>query len=138
MNKENTIPLLSTNRSLLKMIFLGIITLGIYPIVVYSGISRDINILASRYDGRKTMHYCLMLFVFTPITGTVAAFLWSHRLCRRVGRELRRRGLPYRFGAGSFWGWNILGTLLLVGPFVFVHKLMTAMNLLCADYNARG
>ena len=84
------------------------------------------------------MHYCLMLFVFTPITGTVAAFLWSHRLCSRVGRELRRRGLPYRFGAGSFWGWNILGTLLLVGPFVFVHKLMTAMNLLCADYNARS
>ena len=129
---------LQTNRGMLKTILLSILTFGIYSIVVYSGISSDINTIASRYDGRKTMHYCLLLFLVMPITGGIAAFIWSHRLCARMGNELRRRGIAYSFGAGSFWGWNILGSAFGIGPFIFLHKLCKAMNLLCADYNARG
>ena len=37
------------------------ITFGIYGIVVMSGVSTDINTIASRYDGKKTMHYCLVV-----------------------------------------------------------------------------
>ncbi|MCI1956271.1 MAG: DUF4234 domain-containing protein [Oscillospiraceae bacterium] len=51
---------LQTNRGLLKFVLLSIITLGIYSIVFYSGISNDVNVIASRYDGKKTMHYCLI------------------------------------------------------------------------------
>ena len=47
---------LKTNRSLLKLILLSIITLGIYGIVVMSSVSTDINVIAGRYDGKKTMH----------------------------------------------------------------------------------
>lgn len=54
---------LNTRRSLLKLILLTIITFGIYPYVFFSGISEDINLIASRFDGRKTMHYCLMAFI---------------------------------------------------------------------------
>ena len=129
---------LQTNRGMLKTILLSLLTFGIYSIVVYSGISSDINTIASRYDGKKTMHYCLLFFLVIPITGGIAAFIWSHRLCKRMGNELCRRGIAYSFGAGSFWGWNILGSLIGVGPFIFLHKLCKAMNLLCADYNARG
>ena len=128
---------LKTNRGMVKTILLGLITLGIYPIVVYTRMGRDMNTLAFR-DGKKTMHYCLMLFVFFPLTLTVAGFVWSHRLCRRMGDELLRRGLPYRFGAKDFWLWNTLGCLILVGPLVFLHRLFKAMNMLCGDYNARG
>lgn len=35
-------------------------------------------------------------------------------------------------------GWNILGSLIIVGPFIYTYKLLHAMNDLCADYNARG
>lgn len=48
---------LDTRRGLLKFIFLSIITLGIYGIVVMSKVSRDINTIASKYDGKSTMHY---------------------------------------------------------------------------------
>ena len=129
---------MKTNRGWLKTLLLDLITLGIYSIVFFSGISTDINLIASRYDGKKTMHFCLLLFVFTPITGTIAAFVWFHRLSKRIGRELSRRGLPYRFGAVDFWGWNVLGALIVVGPFIYLHKLCKAMNLLCDDYNLRG
>lgn len=133
----NTAPL-KTNRGMLKLILLSLFTFGIYSIVFYSGISTDINIIAHRYDGKKTMHFCLLFFLIMPITGGIAGFIWSHRLCSRMGNELRRRGIAYHFDAGSFWGWNILGSLIGIGPFIFLHKLCKAMNLLSADYNVRG
>ena len=59
---------LKTDRGFWKLFFLSLITLGIYPIVFWSGISNDINVIASRYDGKKTMHYCLLFFVVNPLT----------------------------------------------------------------------
>ncbi len=129
---------LKTNRGLIKLILLSIITFGIYPLVVMSSISSDINVIASRYDGKKTMHYCLLVFIFTGLTFGIAPLVWYHRISKRIGNELTRRGISYSFGAGSFWGWNILGALIGIGPLVYTHKLFKAMNLLCADYNAKG
>ena len=129
---------LKTNRGMVKTILLSILTFGIYGLIVYSGISSDINVIASRYDGKKTMHYCLLFFIVAPLTLGIAALVWCHRLSARIGNELRRRGIAYSFGAGSFWGWNILGSAIVVGPFIYLHKLCQAMNLLSADYNARG
>lgn len=129
---------LKTNRGLIKLILLSIITLGIYAIVVYSTISEDINTIASRYDGKKTMHYCLILFIFSWLTLGIVPLVWSHRISARIGNELRRRGIDYSFGAGTFWGWNILGALIIVGPFIYTHKLLKSMNLLCEDYNVNG
>ena len=60
---------LKTNKSLAKYIFLSIITLGIYGLVVMSSVSNDINIAASRYDGKKTMHYLNITCVFFKIFG---------------------------------------------------------------------
>ena len=136
----NTAPVvqLKTNRGWLKTILLSIITFGIYGLVMYSGISNDINTIASRYDGKKTMHYCLLVFIITPITFGIGAIVWSHKISNRIGKELARRGINYSFGAGTFWGWNVLGALIGVGPFIYLHKLCKAMNQLCADFNEKG
>lgn len=129
---------LKTNKGLVKYILLSLITFGIYPLVIMSSISSDINLIASRYDGKKTMHYCLLTFIFTWLTFGIAPFVWYHRISNRIGNELNRRGIAYSFGAGSFWGWFILGSFIFVGPFIYLHKLFKAMNLLSADYNING
>ena len=129
---------LKTNRSLIKFILLGIITFGIYPIVVMSAISTDINLIAGRVDGKKTMHYCLVCFLFSWLTFGIVPLVWYHKLSARIGDELKRRGINYSFGAGSFWGWYILGAFIVVGPFIYTHKLLKSMNILCADFNVRG
>lgn len=144
MNENNyatpTAPVfqLKTNRGLLKLILLSLITFGIYPLVVFSSISSDINTIASRYDGKKTMHYCLLLFIVAPITMGIASIVWSHRISNRIGNELKRRGVPYSFSAGDFWLWNVLGSLIVIGPLVYTHKLLKAMNMLCVHYNTYG
>ena len=128
---------LPTRRGLGKMIFLGILTLGIYPTVIWSRIVTELNIAASRYDGERTMPYFGMLML-SPVTLGIYGFVWMHKLCRRMGDELNRRGCGYQFGPGAFWLWGILGSLILVGPFVFTHKLMKAMNKINADFNVNG
>ncbi len=129
---------LKTNKALWKFIVFNLITFGIYSLVVFSSVSEDINIIASRYDGKKTMHFCLLFFLVGPITLGIADIVWFHRISARIGNELQRRGIPYSFSAGTFWLWNVLGALILVGPFVYIHKLFKATNLLCQSYNLNG
>ena len=130
---------LKTNRGMIKAILLSIITLGIYGIVFYSRLGEDLNQIASRYDGKKTMHYCLLCFLVGPITLGIGYIVWIHKLSARIGRELSRRGIGYSFGAGTYWGWGVLGSALVgIGPFVYLHKLCKAMNLLCENYNVNG
>lgn len=129
---------LKTNRGLVKLILLSLITFGIYPLVLWSSVSNDINTIATRYDGKKTTHYLLMAFVFSWLTFGIAPFVWSHKICARIGNELKRRGIGYSFGAGTFWGWNILGAFIGIGPLVYTHKLLKAMNKLSEHYNVYG
>ena len=128
---------LPTKRGLGKMFFLGLLTLGIYPVVIWSRIVTELNIVASRYDGKRTMSYfgaCML----APVTLGIYAWVWMHNFCSRIDAELQRRGFIYNFGARTFWLWGELGSLIIVGPFIFTHKLMKAMNLINGDFNIKG
>ena len=129
---------LKTNRSLLKYILISMITFGIYAIVVDSAVSSDINIIASKYDGKNTMHFCLMSFVFSPLTLGIYAFIWYHKISNRIGNELARRGINYNFSATDFWLWGVLGSFIIIGPFIYKHKMLASMNMLAEDYNIKG
>ena len=139
-NTVTTAPVaqLKTNKGLLKTILLSLITLGIYSLVVMSSVSSDINIVASRYDGKKTMHYCLLFFIITPITFGIAGIVWYHRISNRIGNELARRGIAYNFSAADYWLWNVLGSFIVVGPFIYLHKMFKAVNKMNAHYNENG
>lgn len=129
---------LKTSRGAVKSILLSIITLGIYSIVLYYKMSSELNITASRYDGKKTMNYALLFFLVGPLTLEIGTLVWFHKFSSRIGDELKRRNIQYSFGAGSFWGWNVLGILIVVGPFIYLHKVIKAINLINADYNING
>lgn len=139
-NVVSTAPVgqLKTNKGLLKTILLSLITFGIYPLVVMSAVSNEINIVASRYDGKKTMHFCLLLFIVAPITLGIAGIVWYHRISNRIGDELKRRGIAYNFSATTFWLWSVLGSLIGIGPLVYMHKMFKAVNLMNAHYNING
>lgn len=140
MNQQINRPVksLPTNRGAIKAIVLTIITCGIYSIVLYEKMSREINITASRYDGKKTMSYALMFFLVGPLTLEIGTLVWFHNISKRIGAELKRRNIDYSFGAGSFWIWNVLGLFILIGPFVYLHKITKAINLINEDYNING
>ena len=128
---------LPESRSLVKMVLFGLLTLGIYPTVIWSRIVTELSIAASRNDSKRTMPYLGML-ILAPVTLMVFPFVWMHRFCNRVGKQLELRQCDVRFSGKDFWLWGVLGSLILVGPFVFTHKLMNAMNLINKHYNEFG
>ena len=128
---------LPVGRSLGKMVLWGLLTLGIYPTVIWSRIVTELNIAASSRDGERTMPYFAMLLL-APVTLMVFPFVWMHWFCNRVGKQLELRQCDFRFSAKDFWLWGVLGCLILVGPFLFIHKLMNAMNLINGHYNQFG
>ena len=127
---------LKTNRKLIKLILLSIITVGIYGIYFWYSVKRDVNTVCGERNGEKTMGI-FKLFLLTIVTCGVAAFVWMHKLSNKIGRELNIRGIPFYFNAGTFWLWSILGLFIIVGPFIYLHRLCKSMNLLCADYNEK-
>lgn len=139
-NTATTAPVgqLKTNKGLLKFILLSAITFGIYGLVVMCSVANDINTTASRYDGKKTMHFLLMGLIVAPITFGIYGIIWYHKISNRIGAELKRRGIAYKFGAGSFWGWCVLGSLIGIGPLVYMHKMFKATNKINAHYNVNG
>ena len=160
---------LPTKRSLVKMIFLGILTFGIYPMVIWSRLVGEVNMVASRYDGERSMSFFGMVMLM-PLTLGIHSLVWMHKLCRRIGAELQRRRVAYTFSAKDFWIWCflmgflcticmsaaaspsmigyetsviiwvllIVSLLPLIGPLVFISKLMHAMNRLNEDFNING
>lgn len=129
---------LKANFGLLKTILLSLITLGIYGVYAFAKAGSTLDFIAGRYDGKRTMSYWLLYFLVGPITCGLAYFVWFHKISARAGAELSRRRIDYKFGAGTYWLWNIVGLLIIVGPFVYCHKLFKAMNLLVEDYNLNG
>lgn len=127
--------MMKTNRGLLKFLLLNLITCGIYGIVFYSSVGEDINLMATKRDGKKTMHYCLVYFLLGPITCGIVTIVWFHNISARIGEEARARGINTGFGASTFWLWNVLGSLIVVGPFIYVYKLCQTMNHLATNYN---
>ena len=128
---------LPTERGWVKMLLLGIVTLGIYPAVIWSRMASELNITASRYDGRRTMPWFAMA-ALSAVTLSVFWFVWNHRFCRRVGTELQRRGMDCRLGARDFWLWNVLAAPILVGPVIYIHRVTRAVNRINEDFNRHG
>jgi len=128
---------LKTDRSMIIVILLSIVTFGIYNVIFYYKVAEDLNIIASKWDGKNTMNYILAL-VIGLVTFSIYLLVWNHMLFDRIGGELARRQIDYKIGAGTFWGWGVFGGLIIVGPFICLYKLCTAMNLLSEHCNANG
>lgn len=122
---------LPARRHLWKMIVFGILTCGIYPIVIWSRLVSEVNIVASRYDGERSMPYFAMVFL-SPLTLGIHSLVWIHKLCRRIGTELQRRRIDYAFGPSDFWIWSFLMSILS-GVCSGVYSMLIAMR-----YDALG
>lgn len=129
---------LETDRRLWKMIVFGILTGGIYSSYMYFKMQEDLNLMECKKDGERTTNFYLAT-IFDTLTLGIYMFIWEHRFAKRIGNALDRRGIDYKFSAGTYWGWNIFGLLLLgLGPWIYLYKLIKAMNYLSEDFNEVG
>ncbi len=135
--KEYEAPKLKTDRSMWKLMLLSLLTLGIYSILFFIPLSFDIDKAAPKSDRSRTPNF-LFAYILSLFTFSIVLDIWHYQIASRVEDALFERKIDYEFGTGDFWGWFIFGSLILVGPFVYFHKLCKAMNLLCEDYNNKA
>ena len=132
--RSYTPPKLKTNRSMWKFMLLSILTLGIYSIIFFIPFSGDLDKVDPKRDGTKTMSI-IFAYILSLFTFSIVLSIWHYQIADRINEALERRNIPYEFGTGTFWAWYFFGSFILIGPFVYMHKLCKAMNLLCAHYN---
>ena len=126
---------LQTNRKMWKLMLFSILTLGLYGIFFFIPLSFDIDKVAPRRDGERTMNY-LFAHILALFTFSIVIDIWHYGIACRIEEALSARKIDYNFSTNDFWLWFIFGSFILVGPFIYFHKLCTAMNLLCESYNA--
>lgn len=129
--------MLKTNRSMWKFILLSLVTCGIYGLVVLYEVSNEINLVASERDGKNTVNYLWVAFILGPITLGIYTLIWWHKLSNRLGDEESALGITVDVTAKDFWLWCILGSLIVVGPFVYYSKFFKAANRINEDYNSK-
>lgn len=132
--KQYVPPKLTTKRSMWKLMILGILTLGIYAIIFFIPFSFDLDKVAPKADRSKTMNY-LFAHIFAIFTFSIVLIIWHYQIAQRVEEALKKRHISYDFGTGTFWSWYFFGSFIVVGPFIYFHRLCKAMNLLCEHYN---
>lgn len=117
-----------------KLMLFNILTLGLYSIVFFIPFSFDLDKIAPKRDGRKTMNY-IFAYILSGFTFSIVLAVWHHQIAARVEEALTKRDILCDFGTNDFLGWYFFGALIVVGPFIYFHKLCKAMNLLCEHYN---
>jgi len=65
----------------------------------------------------------------------IPLYIWLFKLTSRMGNELKRRGIAYSFDTKDFWLYFVLGIFILVGPFIYIYKIVIASTKLAEHYN---
>ncbi|MDR0424946.1 MAG: DUF4234 domain-containing protein [Clostridiales Family XIII bacterium] len=121
-------------RGLLKLILLSIVTLGIYWLYWIHRLARDTNTLCYG-DGRQTSG--LLIYILLGIvTFGIYNLVWWYMVAERLRGNAPRYGLVFNEGGLAFLLWYILGSLIVVGPFVAIYLLIRNINALADRFNA--
>ncbi len=126
-----------SDRALWKMFLLGIVTLGIYPMIVQAKMVHELNIAAFKHDGNITLSQAVLSPLFA-LTLFIYFFVYQHQYAARLRNELNYRGIRYSIAPVHFWILNVLLGITIVCPLIYAHKVIKAHNLINNDYNMRG
>ena len=134
--KNYKVPKLTTNRNMWKFMILNILTLGIYSLFFFIPFSYELDKVSPPREKDKTFSF-LAAYILSIFTFSIVMMAWHYHIAQRIEEALSERGVAVDFGTGDFWMWYVFGSFILVGPFIYTHKLCKAMNALCEDYNKK-
>jgi hypothetical protein len=112
------------------------VTLGIYSLYWIYKLAKDVNLICGG-DGKKTRGL-LPLMAFSLITLGIYSAVWYFMLGDRLQENAPRYGLTFKEGGGAILLWAVLGSCILVGPFISLYIITKNVNALAAAYNAKN
>ena len=124
---------LKTNRSFLVVLLLTLITFGIYGLFFTHSVIKDVNIACEK-DGKHTTGL-LALFFFGLITFGIYSLVWIILLIMRLENFAIAFGQEPDVTILSFLLWFLLGSFIIIGPFVAGYKHIKGINQVCTIFN---
>ncbi len=124
-------------RSFLAYILLSILTFGIYPIVYWTKISNEVNVLCEG-DGKKTMKY-VFAWLLNIVTFGIFGIIWEYQLAKRLQENAARYNLNFSEGGATVAVLDTVGMLFFglgrtIASFIMTknfNKIVVAFN----EYN---
>jgi heme/copper-type cytochrome/quinol oxidase subunit 2 len=116
-------------------ILFSIITFGIYNLYWIYKLAKDVNVICKE-DGKKTGGLLMYLFVGL-ITLGIYVWIWFFMLGDRLQDNAPRYGLNFKESGGTVLLWALLGSFIIVGPFIALHIIIKNTNALAEEYNKK-
>jgi hypothetical protein len=122
-------------RGLVSYILLSAITGGIYGWWRIHVLARDMNLMCGE-DGKKTRGF-LAFFFFGLITIGIYDLVWLYMVGDRLHDNAHRYDLAFKESGKTVLLWFLLGSLIIVGPFIAMHIIFKNTNALADEYNKK-
>ncbi len=125
---------LKDNRSWFLTMLLTAITGGIYGMYLLHVMARDTNIACAN-DGKRTRGL-LAVILLSMVTLGIYSLVWQLMIISRWENNAVQAGQTPRCTLVSYLLWTLLGSMIIVGPFIASYKYIHGFNQACAIYNA--
>lgn len=125
--------MMKTDRSFGMFLLLSIITFGIYSIIFFYNYVEDLNVVCAK-DGKSSMNY-IVVWLLSLVTGGIFMYVWYYMIGDRLEQNCRAYGVPSSSSGTSLLLWSLLGSLIIVGPFIAQYKMIEDLNNLSIAYN---
>jgi len=124
-----------TNRSLLLYIVLTIFTCGIYGLVFIYSLAKDVNQMCKE-DG-ENIGGLIVYIVLSFLTCGIYSYYWMYKVQNRLCHAGTRYGVMVKERGSTVVCWAILGSFIIIGPFVAMHIVINSANAIGSAYNAK-
>ena len=122
-------------RGLLGYVLLSIITLGIYGLYWIYKLAKDVNTICAG-DDKKTGGL-LKVFFLGLITFGIYDLVWLYMLGDRLQDNAGKYNITIKESGAAVLLWYILGSFIIVGPFIALHIIIKNTNALASEYNKK-
>ena len=120
-------------RGIVSLILLSIITFGIYGLYWIYSLAKDVNVICAG-DGKKTSGLIKYLLLGI-ITFGIYDLVWIYMLGDRLQDNGPKYNLTIKESGGTILLWYILGSFIIVGPFIALYIIIKNTNALADEYN---
>ena len=123
------------NRSLIGLVLLSIVTFGIYGLYWIYKIAKDVNTICQG-DGKKTAGL-IKYWLLGIITFGIYQLIWVYMLGDRLQDNAQKYNITIKESGGTVLLWLILGSFIIIGPFIALHIIIKNTNALANEYNKK-
>ncbi len=124
--------MIKENRRLWKLLLFTIPTLGIYNIVFWFRLTRDLNHMNT--EEKPLKNYILVLFL-SIITLGIYRWVWFFYMTDRIQTTGQDLGIRVNPGPGITLFIRLFGTFILLGPIISDIFVIYNMNKVAKVYN---